>query len=103
MSIRHIDAREAKRLVDGGAILIDVREPGEHAAENIPGARNHPLSTIAQSPPDAALPTVIYHCKSGGRTRMASAALSRCSSAESYIMDGGIEAWKAAGFPVSRG
>mgnify|MGYP003508378603 FL=1 len=103
MSIRHIDAREAKRLVDGGAILIDVREPGEHAAENIPGARNHPLSAIAQSPPDAALQTVIYHCKSGGRTRMASSALSRCSSADSYIMDGGIEAWKAAGYPVKRG
>lgn len=103
MSIRHIDAHEAKRLVDGGAVLIDVREPGEYAAENIPGARNHPLSAIAQSPPDATLKTVIYHCKSGGRTRMASAALSRCSSAESYIMDGGIEGWKAAGYPVRRG
>jgi rhodanese-related sulfurtransferase len=103
MSIRHIDAREAKRLVDGGAILIDVREPGEHAAENIPGARNHPLSAIAQSPPDPALQTVIYHCKSGGRTRMASSALSRCSAADSFIMDGGIEAWKAVGYPVKRG
>jgi rhodanese-related sulfurtransferase len=102
MSIRHIDAREAKRLVDGGAILIDVREPGEHAAENIPGARNHPLSAIAQSPPDPALQTVIYHCKSGGRTRMASSALSRCSSADAYILDGGIEAWKTAGYPVRR-
>jgi rhodanese-related sulfurtransferase len=103
MSIRHIDAREAKRLVDGDAILIDVREPGEHADESIPGARNHPLSAITQSPPDPALQTVIYHCKSGGRTRMASSALSRCSSADSYIMDGGIEAWKAAGYPVRRG
>ena len=51
----------------------------------------------------AALQTVIYHCKSGGRTRMASSALSRCSAADSYIMDGGIEAWKAAGYPVKRG
>jgi rhodanese-related sulfurtransferase len=103
MPIRHIDAREAKRLVDGGAVLIDVREPGEYAAENIPGARNHPLSSLAESPPGPALGKVVFHCKSGGRTRMASAALASCTDAEAYIMDGGIEGWKAEGYPVTRG
>lgn len=103
MPIRHIDAHEAKRLVDAGAVLVDVREAAEHASENIPGARNHPLSTIAEVPPDPRLTKIVYHCKSGGRTRMAASMLGACSDADSYIMDGGIEGWKAAGFPVRQG
>jgi rhodanese-related sulfurtransferase len=30
-------------------------------------------------------------------------ALANCADAEAYILDGGIEAWKAAGLPVKRG
>ncbi len=37
MSLKHVTASEAKRLVDQGAVLIDVREAYEHAAEKIPG------------------------------------------------------------------
>ena len=44
MALKHITAIEAKRLVDQGAILVDVREVNEYADENIPGARNEPLS-----------------------------------------------------------
>jgi rhodanese-related sulfurtransferase len=29
--------------------------------------------------------------------------LAGCVDGEAYILDGGIEAWKAAGFPVKRG
>jgi rhodanese-related sulfurtransferase len=102
MSLRHINATEAKKLVDQGAVLIDVREVNEHAAENIPGARNHPLTRMAGSKLDAA-PVIVFHCKSGARTRMNAHALAQCTDAEAYILDGGIEAWKAAGLPVKRG
>lgn len=102
MSLKHISAKEAKRLVDGGAMLVDVREHNEYAAENIPGAANHPLSRMgAPLGNDATI--VVFHCKSGARTRTNAAALASCTNAEAYILDGGIEAWKAAGFPVKRG
>ena len=103
MSLPHINAKEAKRLVDEGAILIDVREVGEHAAENIPGALNHPMSQMGRAPIKADAPVIVFHCKSGGRTRMGASALANCVDAEAYILDGGIEAWKAAGLPVKRG
>lgn len=103
MTLKHINAAEAKRLVDQGAVLVDVRENNEYAAENIPGARNHPLSMVGRKPLDAGAPVVVFHCKSGARTRMNAAALAQCSDAEAYILDGGIEAWKAAGLPVKRG
>lgn len=102
MTPQHITATEARKLVDGGALLVDVREEHEFADENIPGARNEPLSRIA-GVEIRGVPTVVFHCKSGGRTRMNAAALARCTDAEVYILDGGIEAWKAAGYPVQRG
>ena len=46
MSLPTIDPVAAKRLLDEGAVLIDVREPDEHARERVPGARNHPLSRL---------------------------------------------------------
>jgi rhodanese-related sulfurtransferase len=102
MALKHINAAEAKRLVDDGALLVDVREANEYAGENIPGARNEPLSRIGRSPVGGA-PTIVFHCKSGARTRMNAHALASCTDAEAYILDGGIEAWKAAGYPVKRG
>lgn len=102
MPPKHIDAVEARKLVDEGALLVDVREVNEFADENIPGARNEPLSRIGGAKITGA-PVVVFHCKSGGRTRMNAAALAQSTDAEVYILDGGIEAWKAEGFPVQRG
>ena len=102
MTLKHINAAEAKKLVDKGALLVDVREVNEYLDENIPGARNAPLSGMGRTRIDGAT-TVVFHCKSGARTRMNAAALAQCTDAEVYILDGGIEAWKAAGFPVKRG
>ncbi len=102
MQPKHITATQAKTLVDKGALLIDIRETNEYADENIPGARNEPLSQIGGSPITGA-PAIVFHCKSGARTRMNAHALAGCTDAEVYILDGGIEAWKAAGYPVKRG
>lgn len=102
MPLKHINAVEAKKLVDDGALLVDVREAYEHADENIPGARNEPLSRIAGADISGA-PAVVFHCKSGARTRMNARALESCTDGDVYILDGGIEAWKAAGYPVKRG
>lgn len=101
MTLKHINAAEARKLVDGGALLVDVREANEYLGENIPGARNEPLSRIAGA--DLGGGPVVFHCKSGARTRMNAAALAQIAGGDVYILDGGIEAWKAAGFPVQRG
>jgi rhodanese-related sulfurtransferase len=103
MALKHIGATEAKRLVDQGAKLVDIREYSEYAAENIPGAENRPLSRFGGSPSGNDPAVIVFHCKSGARTRMNASALANCTDAEAYILDGGIEAWKAAGLPVKRG
>lgn len=101
--LKHITAQEAKKLVDDGALLVDIRETNEYAAENVPGAKNAPLSQLGRETLGAGAPAVVFHCKSGARTRMNAIALANCADVEAFILDGGIEAWKAAGFPVKRG
>ena len=101
--LKHITAQEAKKLVDDGALLVDIRETNEYAAENVPGAKNAPLSQLGTEQLGSGAPAVVFHCKSGARTRMNATALANCTDVDAYILDGGIEAWKAAGFPVKRG
>jgi rhodanese-related sulfurtransferase len=103
MSLPTISAEDAKRLVEEGALLVDIREPDEHAREKIAGARLLPLSKLDEA--DLALhqgKPVLFHCRSGARTlanapRLAAKAGESC---EVYIVDGGLDAWKKAGLPV---
>jgi rhodanese-related sulfurtransferase len=103
MSLPTIKPTDARRLLDGGAVLIDIRETDEHAREKIPGAQHMPLSKLDEM--DLAVhkgKPVIFHCRSGGRTlanapRLAGKVGESC---EAFIVDGGLDAWRKAGLPV---
>ncbi len=101
-ALKPITAHELKRRLDvGDATLIDIREPGEHANENIAAASLHPLSCfVAEAINGEGRRAVVFHCKSGMRTQTNAARLAACGAEEAYYLAGGIEAWKAAGFPV---
>jgi rhodanese-related sulfurtransferase len=101
--IETISPEHAVDLVQQGAVLIDIRETAEHASENIPGARHHALSQIDAAHPAREGDTVlIYHCKSGARTKMNAHKLAAgAGDCQVYILSGGIEAWKRAGLPTS--
>jgi rhodanese-related sulfurtransferase len=102
-SLKTIPPNEAAALVRKGAVLIDVREAHEHAAEHIPGARHHALSKIDPRHPIEAGDTVlVFHCKSGGRTNLNAARLAAAAgTCEAYVLGGGIDAWRRAGLPTS--
>ncbi|MBN9545140.1 MAG: rhodanese family protein [Alphaproteobacteria bacterium] len=103
MSLPVISPAEARRrLMDGTAVLIDIREPMERAREAIPGTLSCPLSasngsTLAGLP---AGKTLIYHCQSGRRTLENEDRLACLGSGEILILEGGLSAWKAAGYPT---
>jgi len=104
MSLTRISPREAKRLLDQGAILVDIREADEHAREKVIGAKHFPLSMLDDA--KLALKSdkpVIFHCKSGARTagnagRLAEKLGGAC---DAFIVEGGLDAWKRAGLPVA--
>jgi rhodanese-related sulfurtransferase len=85
------------------AILVDVREPDEHARERIHGARLVPLAQVtAAKIASLGARRVLIHCKSG---RRGADAVARCASLRDSGMEilnirGGIEAWRDAGLPT---
>ena len=101
-SLNPITAENLKRRLDAGdAILIDIRETDEHAREHIVGARLAPLSAIDSHDFDRELgKAAVFHCKSGMRTQANAARLLSGGFREAYFLEGGIEAWKAAGYDV---
>lgn len=103
MSLSTIKPAEARRLLNSGALLIDIREADEYARENIPGARHLPLSSLDEA--HIAVrhgQPVIFHCKSGARTKANAPRLAAKLGAtcEAFIVEGGLEAWRKAGLPV---
>lgn len=101
-SLNPISAPDLKRKLDSGdAVLIDIRETDEHAREHILGARLAPLSAIDAHDFDRDHgKTAVFHCKSGMRTQANAAKLLARGFRDAYYLEGGIEAWKRAGFSV---
>jgi molybdopterin/thiamine biosynthesis adenylyltransferase/rhodanese-related sulfurtransferase len=93
-----ITTAELRTLLTGNfdGLLIDVREPDEHAAAHIEGARLIPLKTL----PDAleSLPTdceILVHCKAGGRSARAVKLMLDHGFTRVRNVTGGMDAWLA--------
>lgn len=91
-------AEARRRLEEGSAILVDIREPMEHAREAIPGAKSHPLSGLDKAALAGTPVAVIFHCQSGKRTGDNAAHLRACGVGETFLLEGGLAGWKQAGF-----
>jgi rhodanese-related sulfurtransferase len=98
-----ISPAAAVALMEGGALLVDIRETDERRSGVIPDAAHAPLSALqaCDIPTVRGLP-VIFHCKSGGRTGLNAAVLaSKVGGCEAYLLEGGIDAWRSQGLPVT--
>jgi len=100
--LKEVDAKTLHRWIeDDEAVLIDVREAEEYAKEHIIGARLVPLSGFDKADFAADRNKIaVFHCRSGNRTQMAAPQLLQSGFADVYHLDGGIEGWKKAGYPV---
>jgi rhodanese-related sulfurtransferase len=92
----------ARQLIERNkAVLIDIREPEEHAREHIVGARLVPISGFDQHDFDRDHDkAVIVHCRSGMRTAEHAASIIARGFPRAFALEGGLEAWKKAGLPV---
>ena len=90
-----VEALQQWRLEARPHVLLDVREPAEHAIAHLEGARLIPLGQLERHigglPVD--LPVVVY-CKSGGRSARAVSIL-RSRGFDARNLAGGILAWSA--------
>lgn len=85
---------EARRLVEQGARLIDVRTPAEFSAGHIDGATNIPVDQLSgrlSALGDKSQPVVVY-CRSGARSARAASMLRNAGYTNVYDL-GGIGNW----------
>jgi len=98
MSLPIISPADAKRLIDQGATLIDIRGADERAREHIPGSHHGPLAQLTDFAGVSS--PIIFHCRSGMRTASNAERLRESVPCEAYMLAGGLEGWKRAGLPV---
>ncbi len=74
-----------RELVTKGAVIIDVRTPGEFKSGHIPGSKNFPLDSIRSKVPELKKlnKPVITVCRSGARSGMAKGIL-KSAGIEAY-------------------
>lgn len=100
--IKEIDAEELKRMQTSGEefLLLDVREPDEHARGMIPGAAPIPRGmlevNIDQITTDKEAKIVCY-CGGGSRSALAAQSLRKMGFRNPISLIGGWRGWKEAG------
>lgn len=96
----------AELVKSGQPILLDVRTPAEFNAVRVPGALNVPLDSLdpveLEKRFTARAPLYII-CQTGMRSQLAAQRLREAGFQPVIHVDGGTNAWSAAGLPVERG
>jgi len=98
-----VSAADAVRLMNRGALVIDVRKPEEYAAGHIVNSRNLALEKLQQgddalkSKKDKILLTV---CDYGSIAAKAAELLRRAGYANVFNIRGGIATWRAENLPL---
>jgi rhodanese-related sulfurtransferase len=88
------------------AQIIDVREPDEYVAGHLPESRNFPLARLEERAGElekAKNSPVILVCQSGARSSGACKQLEKLGFTKVHNLDGGVNAWRAAGMPLKKG
>ena len=93
-----IDVRAVQALRAGGEpfLLVDCREPDEHAIARIEGAVLIPMQTIPERLADLEphrAGRIVVHCHHGGRSLRVTQFLRQRGFAQAQNMAGGIDAW----------
>jgi rhodanese-related sulfurtransferase len=98
--VPEVSADDGHRMVEEGAMLLDVREADEWDAGHAPAAAWIPMGELSgradELPRDRAIVAI---CRSGSRSRVVAEAL-RGAGYEAVNLDGGMRAWAGEDLPV---
>jgi rhodanese-related sulfurtransferase len=101
--MQEVDLAAFARAHAGGAVVIDVREPGEYVSGHVPGARLMPLGRLPQHLGEVPRDRRVYVvCASGNRSKAAADLLAR-AGIDAVSVAGGTGGWQRAGKPVTLG
>jgi len=109
--IQEVEVSEVNALLQDGYQVLDVREPAEFLSGGIEGALNVPRGILEPAADheyaghreelmDREKKWLIF-CASSGRSAMATVVLQEMGFKNVKNINGGMNAWKAAGLPVT--
>lgn len=108
-AMKSITVHELHRLLSQvpSPTLLDVRTPSEFSEVHIPGVIGIPLDELT---PEAVVRVggtltggpLYLVCHSGNRAAKAGEKIARLGITDGVVVEGGIQAWIAAGYPVIR-
>jgi rhodanese-related sulfurtransferase len=90
-----------ERLERESPAVVDVREYPEWVEGHIQGSRLVPLGEVRANPAAAGEGELLVVCRTGRRAREAAALLEQAGR-DAVVVEGGVEAWKQAGYPVRK-
>jgi adenylyltransferase/sulfurtransferase len=91
-----------ERINSGQLRVVDVREQWEYARDHIPEATLTPLGQIIARPQEAITSDdVVFVCEVGQRSAVAAELAAATGMKRVYNLEGGMQAWRAAGLPVT--
>ncbi|HJU25857.1 MAG TPA: rhodanese-like domain-containing protein, partial [Rhodanobacteraceae bacterium] len=105
MTVREISPQEALRRQQAGALLLDVREPYEHATGMAEGAIALPLGEVLQRIGDVVpdrTREILAICAHGPRSLRAAHALQQLGYARVVSVAGGTARWRDEGLPTQK-
>ena len=105
-AIIEISPAQARAMQSAGALVLDVREPDEHALGMPDGAIAAPRALLQADPlrfHDTPGEAVVLVCGSGRRSLLAAQALAAQGYTKLYSVAGGVAAWQAAALPMQGG
>lgn len=98
-----VDVKQAQIMSQQGALLLDVREPGEYSAVHVPNAKLIPLGQVSSRLKEIEAykdKPIVVMCRSGRRSAQAVTILREAGYTQVSNVNGGILAWESDGLEV---
>jgi rhodanese-related sulfurtransferase len=101
--LTHVSAADAVRLINKGALVIDVRQSDAFAAGHIVNARNVALDRLQQG--DDAVhkqkgKVLLTVCDTGATAGRAAGLLRKAGYENAFSLKGGLAGWRAENLPL---
>lgn len=105
--VANIEVAQARAMINGGALVLDVRGADSYAEGHIEGAISVPLETLETAIPEqlesAREQDIVVYCGDGvTRGPKATAILNEAGYAKAVNLKPGIKAWESAGYAMAQ-
>ncbi|MFT8210312.1 MAG: rhodanese family protein [Symbiopectobacterium sp.] len=103
-TLPYLSVLDAWQRQADGALMADIRQADEYQREHIPQSLLYPLAERTAEHKGLMLSenkTIIFYCLSGARCDLYAEQLKALAPPQgAFLLEGGLSAWKKAGFPV---